>query len=412
MHAASKVVHDLDAGSSTFIAAAMMSEDATHGSTRVRLQSLTACAELAASFSADYADGLCVLVSAITPSVLQHAASVWHELPTRSTSALRGRATRTFFKGALDMKRNEILVYPRVSSGAFAEYVQPEDVLLQLNDEVGALVEARIGVQRTADDCLQLLFAVEEECSNTLDISVCVCGVEIAAPMRICCGAFRFESAITSPHFNEVLTDKISAKGLRYYDGKTLLELCLRLSPTVRARLQQAVTELSPYLADGKSMVPDFQFQERCKSIIQFELIMVNGEPPLHYDTATSSLQPFFVPMVTFVPFTEAPGVLRIKIQRKLPISSNYGDSPFHFVAISGEEVAVSSPFEVFSKQPQRPSAKEHSTVTFVEITPDKQDRQARIKRAFVGQYVDSAIVFVLKSISSIRRLSLAWPLL
>ena len=92
-------------------------------------------------------------------------------------STVSGRGMKSFVKGASGATRNVVFVYPRVSSGALAEYVKPDDVCLMIRDEAGSLMDAHVIVERVDDGGLKLAYVVAADCVNSLSVSVTVCGV-------------------------------------------------------------------------------------------------------------------------------------------------------------------------------------------------------------------------------------------
>ena len=84
--------------------------------------------------------------------------------------------------------RNVVLVYSRVSSGALAEYVKPDDACLMLRDDAGSLIAAHVNVEHTADGGLQLAYAVVADYVSVLSVSVPLCGVAIGSTMIVWSG--------------------------------------------------------------------------------------------------------------------------------------------------------------------------------------------------------------------------------
>ena len=84
-----------------------------------------------------------VPVSTLTSSALAGMSALWRDLPDGAVSTVSGRGMKSFVKGAAGATRNVVLVYPRVSSGALAEYVKPDDVCLMLRDGAGSLIDVR-----------------------------------------------------------------------------------------------------------------------------------------------------------------------------------------------------------------------------------------------------------------------------
>jgi hypothetical protein len=139
---------------------------------------------LAQSINGDGAR-LCVPVSMLTMSALTGMSTVWRELPDGAVSSESGRGMKSFVKGAAVVARNVVVVYPRVFSGVFAEYVKPVDACLMLRDDTGSLIDVHVIVDRVDDGGLQLVYAVTAECVNKLSVSVTVCGVAIGHDVTV-----------------------------------------------------------------------------------------------------------------------------------------------------------------------------------------------------------------------------------
>jgi DNA-binding beta-propeller fold protein YncE len=115
---------------------------------------------------------------------------VWCDLPDSALSTLSGRGMKNFVKGAAGETFNIVFVYPRVSSGALAEYMRPDDVCLMLRDDAGSLIDARVTVKHVPDRGLQLAFILTAQCANrpSLSMSVTVCGVPFGPPVTVLSG--------------------------------------------------------------------------------------------------------------------------------------------------------------------------------------------------------------------------------
>ena len=118
-------------------------------------------------------------VSTLSLPALARISTVWRELPDGAVSTLSGRGMRSFVKSAAGATRNVVRVYPRVCSGALAEYVKPDDVCLMLRDAAGSLIDVRVTVERVDDGGLEIVYEVAADCVNKVDVSVTVCGVAV-----------------------------------------------------------------------------------------------------------------------------------------------------------------------------------------------------------------------------------------
>ena len=128
---------------------------------------------------------LCVPVSTLMPSALASMSTVWRELPDGAVSTVSGRGMKSFVKGAAGVTCNKMFVYPRVSSGALAEYVTPDDVCLMLRDASGTLIDARVTVERVDDGGLQLVYVVAADYVRKLSVTVTVCGAAIEPAVTV-----------------------------------------------------------------------------------------------------------------------------------------------------------------------------------------------------------------------------------
>ena len=153
---------------------------------------------LAQSMNGDCAR-LCVPVSAMAPSALAGMSTVWRELPDGAVSTVSGRGRKSFVKGAAGATRNVVLVYPRVFSGALAEYVTPDDVCLMLRDDAGTLIDARVAVERVDDGGLKLVYAVAADCVIRLSARLTVCGVAVGPAVTVQSG-YRYDAFIVTKH--------------------------------------------------------------------------------------------------------------------------------------------------------------------------------------------------------------------
>jgi hypothetical protein len=174
-----KAADDHEAMATLMDAGAAMSED-MYLTVHLVLASLASLNKLAQSMDGDGVS-LCVPVSTLVLSALAGITTLWRELPDGAMSTVSGRGMKSFVKGAAGMTRNVVLLYPRVSSGAVAEYVKPDDVCLVLRDDAGSLIEAHVTVERVVDGGLQLVYAVSADCVSKLSVSVTVCvGVAVS----------------------------------------------------------------------------------------------------------------------------------------------------------------------------------------------------------------------------------------
>ena len=155
------------------VVAAMCAARSMHAS--ALLHSVGPMAMLAQSTDGD-CTRLCVPMSTLPPAALAEMSTVWRELPDAAVSTVSGRGMKSFVKGAAGATRNVVLVYPRVSSGALAEYVNLDDVCLMLIDDAGSLIDARVTAERV-DGCLQLVYVVAADCVNNFSVSVTVSGI-------------------------------------------------------------------------------------------------------------------------------------------------------------------------------------------------------------------------------------------
>ncbi len=119
------------------------------------------------------------------PVEFSRMTAIWRELPDATMSSLSGRGMGSFVKGAPGATRNVVLVYPRVSSGALAEYVKPDDVRLMLKDSSGALIAAQVTVDRVADGGFHLAYTVAADCVSKLRVCVTVCDVVIGPTFTV-----------------------------------------------------------------------------------------------------------------------------------------------------------------------------------------------------------------------------------
>ncbi len=145
----------------------------------VVLASLTALEQLVQSTDGAGAR-LCVPVSTLASSTLDRASTVWRELPDNTASTIAGPGTRSFVKGAAGATHSVVFVYPRLSSGALAEYVKPDDVRLMLKDDAGSLIHVTVG-------CLRFAYAVDAACARMslfAKYKLCI-SVAFARPMKL-----------------------------------------------------------------------------------------------------------------------------------------------------------------------------------------------------------------------------------
>ena len=128
---------------------------------------------------------LYVLVSTLTACALAGMSTVWRELPDGAVSTVSGRGMKSFVNGAAGAIRNVVLMYPRVSSGALAKYVKPDDVCLMLRDDAGSLIGTHVTFESFDDGSLQLAYVVAADCVNKLSVSVSLCGAVIGPVVMI-----------------------------------------------------------------------------------------------------------------------------------------------------------------------------------------------------------------------------------
>ena len=202
-----KAADDHEAMATLMDAGAAMSED-MYANVRLVLASLASLGKLTQSMDHDGdVARLCVLVSTLASSALTGMSTVWRELPDGALSTVAGCGMKSFVKGATGAIRNVVLVDPRVSSGALANYVKPDDVCLTLRDDDGSLIDAHVTVARVDDCGWQLVFAVAADCVSKLCVSVSVCGVVIGLVVTIQSGY----DAING-------TDHLASYDVGYYD--------------------------------------------------------------------------------------------------------------------------------------------------------------------------------------------------
>ena len=178
-----KAADDYEAMATLMDAGAAMSED-TRTNVHLMLTSLASLDKLAHGMAGDVAR-LYVPVSTLASSALTGMSTVWRELPDGAVSTVSGRGMKSFVKGAAGETHNMVLVYPRVSSGALAEYVKPDDVSLMLRDDSGSLMVAYVTVERVDDGGLQLSYAITADCVGKLSVSVTVCGVALGHAVTV-----------------------------------------------------------------------------------------------------------------------------------------------------------------------------------------------------------------------------------
>ena len=181
-----KAADDHEAMATLMDAGTAMSED-KRADVRLVLASLASLGKLTQNMDSHCAR-LCVPLSTLAPTAMADMSTVWHEQPDGAVSAVSGCGMRSFVKGAAGATRNVVLVYPRVSSCALAEYVKPADVRLWLWDETESSIDAHVTVERFADGGLKLMYAVAAYCVSELGVSVTVCGVAIGPDVIVQAG--------------------------------------------------------------------------------------------------------------------------------------------------------------------------------------------------------------------------------
>ena len=134
-----------------------------------------------------------VPVSTMSPSMLLDMSTVWHELPDGAVSTCYGSGLRSFVKGAAGATRNVVLVSPRVSSGALAEYVKPDDVCLVLRDDAGSLIDVCTTAHHAPDGAVQVSYTMLADCVSPINVTVTVCGVSIGTATSVSEGMFSLD---------------------------------------------------------------------------------------------------------------------------------------------------------------------------------------------------------------------------